>query len=469
PYRHVHDEGTDLSSTPPPIATATLPPHLPIPWSDPLDSTRFFERDFVHFPQPVTCLERDFIGLTVVTGMRRTVEKFNAPLRLDLRRFWTHLYWLDVFYCDPAEVLMVWTTTTRTAFAPVLEDLEAYWLGVWLPEIRTSQAFWAAFDLANASNEALLTHLAESLTRITRIWELHFEIVYAVGHGWELFTELYGELFEGTSKLDAARLLQGIDNLTTAAGRGIWRLRELAAASPDLAGMIADSEPAGLLDRLETRAQTLPEAAALLSELRGYLTTLGRRSTSFSLRSKTLLEDPTPVLSQLKDALANPDADPDRHRETRVAQREQAIAEARGSLRHYPQVLRAEFERRLTAAQVATRLKEDHNFIIDYQCTAAVRAVIMELAGRLATAGEVDSPDDVMHLTFNELQASGLALGSLDPGRALGSPDAAASAADRRALVAARAAEMALRRGRGAVEPGEPTWAPGPRGRAARR
>src|SRR5690606_40081798 len=69
----------------------------------------------------------------------------------------------------------------------------------------------------------------------------------------------------------------------------------------------------------------------------------------------------------------------------------------------------------------------------DLETTAAVRAVVVELAGRLARAGALHGPEDVAHLDLRELRAAAEAL-------AAGRKDD--EALDLRDRVAARAAEM---------------------------
>lgn len=404
-----------------------LPSHLPVPWTDPEDANRFFERDLTHFPGQLSTLDADFVYHCVNHGMAMAVRNRSVPVRSEMRRFWTHIYSMDVFYCEPQDLQKIWNSATREAFGPILADLEHYWQETWLPEIRASQRFWEGFDLERATDAALAEHLAESLKRIQDIWEFHFEIVYAVGHAWNMYYETYGEVFEGATRLDAMALIEGFESFTAAAGRSVWRLAELAAAVPGVVPVIMGSEPREALVRL----RDTPGADVFLAGLDDYLQVYGRRTTSFSLSSKTLAEDPAPVLSQVKDALANPEADPRRHEAARVEERERAIAAARAAIEHYPSQFRQEFEHRLRQAQVAVRLKEDHNFVIDYECTAAMRMVLLEVARRLAGAGHLDHPDDMSHLTLDELLAALTALAS-------GAP----VSQDLRALVADRAAEL---------------------------
>ena len=71
-------------------------------------------------------------------------------------------------------------------------------------------------------------------------------------------------------------------------------------------------------------------------------------------------------------------------------------------------------------------MSEDHGFWIDFNSTARVRKVFVELGRRFAEAGVVEEPGDVFHLTLAEIRETGEKLPNVD----------------RRYLVSRRKAEM---------------------------
>jgi phosphohistidine swiveling domain-containing protein len=83
-------------------------------------------------------------------------------------------------------------------------------------------------------------------------------------------------------------------------------------------------------------------------------------------------------------------------------------------LKGYPQQVQEEFNRLLEAAQKGTVLTEDHGFWIDYSSMYRVRQVIMELGRRFAAAGVIDGPDDILHLSREEVQMASKDLASAD-------------------------------------------------------
>ena len=258
---------------------------------------------------------------------------------------------------------------------------------------------------------------------VLRLWQIHFEIVIPLGRAKGTFAALHDELFEPDTPLRAHELLQGIDTLTTAVGRRQWGLASVVASVPS-ARAIFETRPAA--DVLEALARE-PEARPALDAITEYLAEHGHRTTLVLLSGPTLAEDPTPVLRMLQDALARPDVDLARGQADLSAERERRLAEVRAALVGYPSPVRAEFEKRLATAEAATRLGEDHNHLIDFTCTAAVRYVFLEFGRRFAAAGVLDAAEDVVHLDPDEVRATALALPRLD----------------RRPLVAERRAELA--------------------------
>ena len=132
------------------------------------------------------------------------------------------------------------------------------------------------------------------------------------------------------------------------------------------------------------------------------------------------------MIAMLQDALMRPEHDARARRTEVVADRERRVAAAHERLQGYPEPVRAAFAQRLAVGRIACRILEDHNFLIDYGTTAAVRRVVLEVGRRLARAGSIAVAADVFHLTWDELRATW----------------AASPAPDRRALIAERHEEL---------------------------
>src|SRR5207237_1211979 len=147
-----------------------------------------------------------------------------------------------------------------------------------------------------------------------------------------LFEELYRDLFGQESAFEAYRLLQGFDNKTLESGRALWRLSRKARASAPVRQILAEGDAAGVLAALDRSAQ----GRAFLAELRAYLEEYGQGLTTWELSSPSYWEEPTPVLTTLRDYLAQPDRGPEAERAALADARERSVAETRERLSGYP-------------------------------------------------------------------------------------------------------------------------------------
>lgn len=215
------------------------------------------------------------------------------------------------------------------------------------------------------------------------------------------FEELYCELFEGATTLDALKLTQGLNNMVMDGNRALWELSRAAESIPEVHAILTERATVDVIPALEASAACQP----FLADLRAWLAEHGQRLNSvFALVEPSWLEDPTPAIQNLRAYLALPGARPEIDIATLAAEREKAVAEARAKLVNYPQPVVDRFESLLKAAQIATIVHEDHNFWIDQRFFYHIRLLIMEFGRRLAQAGSLEAVDDVFHLTPDELQ-----------------------------------------------------------------
>jgi rifampicin phosphotransferase len=157
------------------------------------------------------------------------------------------------------------------------------------------------------------------------------------------------------------------------------------------------------------------EGRAFLAELDAYLAQYGQRGGTWGLSHATWIEDPTPVIKHLQDYITQPDtANPDLIVAGLAAVREQRMAEARERVQTYPEPVRQQFEFLLKAAQEGHILSEEHNFWIDFRAAYQVRRVFMEFGRRFAEAGVIARADDIVHLTVDEIRATGASFPTSD-------------------------------------------------------
>jgi phosphohistidine swiveling domain-containing protein len=288
----------------------------------------------------------------------------------------------------------------EAALNPLVERFESYWLEEVLPEIKQHIAYFESSDLRGMSLNQLRAHLAEMLTRVERMGALH-GVIMPMLFAMSQFEELYCELFEGATTLDALRLTQGFDNKTMEGDRALWRLSRAARSTPEVSAILSQHAAGDVIPALEKSVAS----QQFLADLRAWLAQYGQRlNSAFALGEPGWIEDPTTAIQNLQAYAAMPDLRPEMEPAALTAEREKSVAEARAKLAGYPQPIVARFETLLKAAQVAAIVHEDHNFWIDQRLFYHVRRVILEFGRRLAQAGTLDAVNDVFYLTPDELQ-----------------------------------------------------------------
>ena len=288
----------------------------------------------------------------------------------------------------------------EAALNPTIERFDAYWNDELLPEIKQHIAYFESSDLRGMSLDQLRTYLAEAIKRGERMGALH-GVVMPMLFAMSQFEELYCELFEGATTLDALRLTQGFDNKTMEGDRALWRLSRTARSIPEVREILSKHAADEVIPALEKSAAS----QQFLADLHKWLAYYGQRLNSvFALDQPSWIEDPTPAIQNLQAYVAMSELRPEMEPAVLAAEREKAVAEARAKLAGYPQPIVARFETLLKAAQVATVVHEDHNFWIDQRFFYHIRRIIMEFGGRLAQIGMLDAVNDVLYLTLEELE-----------------------------------------------------------------
>lgn len=387
-----------------------IPADLPAPWERSGDEHAFWTMDRMHFPYPLTKIDEAMVRMIYGPGMNHGFSTYDMPLRADSRRFWSYAYTSIMPLPLPDDEMAVMGKRSEEKFGVTMGQLMERWETVWLPEIRQLLSGWERFDLRAAATAELLVHLDETMRRFQHIWALHFEIVFAAQLPVSLFDEFYRDLFDSENAFAAYDLVQGFDNLTVRVGSDLWKLSRKAQVSPTVRAILEERAASDVMAALEASA----DGQAFLKELHAYLEEHGQRGGSWGLSYPSWIEDPLPVIKNLKDYISQPDRDPDLELAGLAAQRDQLIAAARERLQSYPEPVRKQFEFLLKAAQDGNVLSEDHNYWIDFCAAYEVRRVFMEFGRRFAEAGAIAEPNDIFHLTVEEIRETAGQLPSID-------------------------------------------------------
>ncbi|MEZ4617375.1 MAG: hypothetical protein R2867_17955 [Caldilineaceae bacterium] len=392
------------ASQPIPGQPILAPPDFPLEWRNPADANLFLMRDIMHFPYQIVPLAASFVENILEPCLNHGAAKLGMPVRFHCRIFNTHYYsgTTPVLGADgnPLQPPADEDPTQSPMFQAVM-NLSDIWENRLLPETKQILAHCESIDLATATLAQLVTTFDDFLAKAQRAWQLHFEIGHAMLPGMSIFDDFYQEVF-GADALGAYRLLQGLDNKSLEANRGLFALSRTALKTPSVVEILQTHAPNQVMAALQASA----DSNYFLQELDQWLQKYGQRGEMFdTLTSVSWIEDPTPAIQNLQDYIQRSDDDDiDAHRQAMATERERLISEARATLANYPEAVRMQFEALLRSAQAATVIQEDHNYWLDQRATYQLRRAFVEVGRRLAAHGSIATPLDVIYLSFAEVR-----------------------------------------------------------------
>ncbi len=385
-----------------------IPPDFPIEWPRPTDLDIFWMRDVMHFPYQILPLAASFVENILEPSQNHGAVKVEMPVRFHCRIFNTHYYsaTTPVLGPDgrppqpPADADPMDHPTVHAVM-----NISDFWENQLLPEIKQILAHCESIDLASATSAQLVSYFDDFMAQAIRSWQIHFEVAFTMLLAMSLFDDFYQEVF-GADALGAYRLLQGLDNKSLEANRKLYALSRTAMETPEVR-TILETHPA---EQVMAALQASKESRPFLQELNRWLQEYGQRGEMYdTLTSISWIEEPTPAIRNLQDYIQR-DEDIDAHRQAMQAERERLIEEARATLASYPEAVRMQFEGLLCSAQAATVIQEDHHYWLDHRATYQLRRAFLEAGRRLAAAGTLAAPMDVVYLDFEEVRNALLAL-----------------------------------------------------------
>ncbi|MCX4246649.1 non-ribosomal peptide synthetase [Paraliomyxa miuraensis] len=390
--------------------TSNGPSPFQVEWDDSQEASEMWILDLIHCPTPVRRLDYHLRLRTFIDATNRSNGRFGLPIgsapKLINGFVYNRIVGPELEPEAMPAALQACDDNVRRGYA----ELQRSWEQTWLPEIQAHFAELSAFDVDGASLAELCTHVATVRDKVDRLWELHNDLLLPSLLAMHDFEEAYRDVFPDAGSLGVFELLGGLPNKTTESNLRLWQIGRDAARDPVLRALIAE----GPIERLPEALAQSPEGRVLWGTLEQFLRIYGERNDDLYIDHPSWIEDPTPVLRGLREAVLQPERDLVAEFERHAQAREAKIAEIRTTLSALPSTVAEEFERLLAAAQMSTILSEDHHFWIDCKITYHARRVARALGQRLVVEDQLDAVDDVFHLGADEIIA--LADGMPTPG-----------------------------------------------------
>jgi phosphohistidine swiveling domain-containing protein len=357
--------------------------------------------DKIHAPRPLTPMSHDIVTPAVAEGFTRAMREYYCAVGLQFGAFNCYAYArfmsLEFEGMTPSQRRDKYAETTLVEIVPNVGSL---WRGEWLPSMLPGLERALSTQYESLSDEILVQTIDELQADNVDRWTVHGRINFIlIAASW--FADFYNEEFKPADQTEAYACLQGFNTLSVEAGRALWRLSREVKASSALSELFATLQPEGLMSALEDSA----EGRAFLERFRDYLEQWGWRSDSvFEVADKTWREEPAIPLNTLQGYLhLGDEADPDVPYRESVARREEVLARARERLATHSDKL-ARFNNLYEAARDNLAVTEDHNYYIDQKGVAVLRLPLLDAGRRLGERGQLEQPDDVFYLRFEEMK-----------------------------------------------------------------
>ena len=202
---------------------------FPVQWPCPGDALHHWTRDREHMPKPITPMYQSFAALTASEGRAPTVEPYaESIIGRDDRIINGYDFTRLIAFTGTEEEMAQRIRRHRQVVGAVSARLQEVWEQDWRPELESIWAFWANFDLENASDAELAAHLESTIEKATRMWEIHYWMGPPMWFAIDEFVTYYCDLFPQKTALDAHRLLQGFESKTAQINRCLWELGQTA-------------------------------------------------------------------------------------------------------------------------------------------------------------------------------------------------------------------------------------------------
>ena len=364
-------------------------------WESDDERSLLWKWNDIHSPLPGSTLSEAVSKITVGPGWTRAATALGRQDRGLSRLINGYSYSATKPGVDTPEQ----KESQRRLMEEAVATTRRRWDTEFLPSLKRDLVYMRSLDIESSDDAKLLQYLEELFEIQREHWYIHFLVVFPVSVAAENMATLYREAMGDVPDEEPYLLLQGLDNKTLEADRALRDLANEARRSGEVARVFAEeTSPEGTTHRLSQS----PQGAEFLAKLDEFLSVYGYRSTGFDLVYPSWKEDPSFVIRNVKGYLSSPPRDVEVEARAGAEESEKLLNAVLNKLEgNEPK--RTQFLDAYGSAQGLSPLKEDHAFYIDQGSSASLRILLAEMGKRLARRGALEGPDDVFHLTLDEL------------------------------------------------------------------
>lgn len=363
------------------------------------DDGIFWFRDDLHNPYPVSTLGMSTVHRGHMWGYVLSAEEAQLPPSRGavIKTHCQRVYLGFVTIEDQKEI-----EKRAQNFGPFLENSINNWdefYGEIVREGRDLTVPNVTIDLTKLSYQELANQLRKCEKTNMRCWYLHFKGMYVADTVY-----IQGEQFvkeRGMEEKEYTQMLTGAETKGLATDRGQYLLCKEAVDHEEVSALLdSDETTEAVIEKMKQNKQ----GQAWWKQLEEYLSEFGHRLTAaiLDVNFPTWYEDPTPVIENIRSMLPKMRGGWDFEKDLQDTrnQREEAINRFKKTLNSED---RDAFETNLPKWQNAYQYNEDHWFYLEQVNFCGLRYAAMETGRRLCRLGILENPEDVFHLTCDEL------------------------------------------------------------------
>jgi phosphohistidine swiveling domain-containing protein len=267
------------------------------------------------------------------------------------------------------------------------------------PEMERNFAYLDNYDTGNASLVELAVLLEDAIDIHDRHWKIHWMLNFAQFSSTLNLNAMIQEVKGEVNPNLMGRLQSSVEDRNWDSIEALWRIKEEVKNDADLAQAFKGEMAGDVLRNL----QNSERGRRLISErIEPYLEEFGYKAIwSHEFAFPTWKENPAPIIEVVRGYV---ETDYDYPRTINAVREDlnKAISELMDDVP--PGEGRDKLQTALDLSLRMNPLTPDHHFYIDQGTNARLRIILIAIGKKLAQAGLLDDPEDVMYLRYNELR-----------------------------------------------------------------
>lgn len=376
-----------------------LPP-FPIQWECESDGQIIWTRGMgvpARFVDPVTPLSFELVKTILASCWEDAMKKLPLPYKsgqVEFRLFNSYLYWnIDLEQKPKFSLrLLFFLIKLWVALRRGIDKWKGH-LPTYLAEVENLKQF----NMKAASLNELYIHFENICNLFSGyfVWEVY------LGETLDAFFDIYLEVVSkltGESKVQVAKLVQGVDSRTQEMSRKLGKLVLEASKKPFIRDVILSESS---FEMVMKNLQESEDAVEFLRQFQEFLEKYGHRSPKPDWFFPSWKEDPSPILDYVCERLIREDYDFEGIFKKQVEEREALISRLYEQVKYHP-IKRILFQWFTKTARRWAPVREDRQHYVKFT-SQLLKDTLKEFNIRLIEKGILSKPNDIFFLTLGEI------------------------------------------------------------------